>query len=217
VSELGSHHGHPHEQDAHDPAPRPPESTYANRVRAVEALLIEKGVLTAEEIAHQQLVMSRRTPETGARMVARAWTDPGYRALLHHDFPRAAAAVGVDASGIVRFEVFENGPDVHHMVVCTLCSCYPRAIIGNPPDWYKSAPYRSRAVSEPRAVLAEFGLQIPPKVRVEVHDSSADLRYMVVPARPAGTEQLTEDELTALVTRDCLIGVAVPTYEPESA
>lgn len=214
--EQGHEHGHEHGAGTHDGSPPPEESSYANRVRALEALLIGKGVLTAEGIARQTRAMSRRTPETGARMVARSWVDPEYRSLLHDDFPQAAAAFGVDASGVVKFEVFENDAEVHHMVVCTLCSCYPRAIIGNPPDWYKSAPYRSRAVTEPRAVLAEFGLELPDHVRIEVHDSTADLRYMVVPARPPGTEELSEEQLATLVTRDCLIGVAVPTYGPST-
>ncbi|HET8616890.1 MAG TPA: nitrile hydratase subunit alpha [Actinomycetales bacterium] len=193
----------------HDPGPRVGLSPFAARSRVLAALLVEKGVLTQDEIRRQVAATERRSPETGARIVARAWVDPRFAALLREDFAAAVAQVGVDASGLVQFEALFNTETVHNVVVCTLCSCYPRAIIGNPPDWYKSTAYRSRTVREPRAVLAEFGLHLPPEVTVRVHDSTADLRYLVVPRRPSGSEGLSEEELAALVSRDCLIGVAV--------
>jgi nitrile hydratase len=143
--------------------------------------------------------------------------DPEYKALLLSDTKAAALKLGIDASGPVEFVTVENTPEVHNLIVCTLCSCYPRAILGVPPDWYKSFSYRSRAVDEPRAVMREFGLELPEKVHVAVHDSSADVRYMVLPMRPPSTEGMGEDELTGLVTRDCLIGATVPRFEPVRA
>ena len=183
---------------------------YARRIRAMEELLIERGVLTKEDVRRQIEYMEARTPANGARMVARAWVNPEYKALLLSDTKAAAQELGIDASGLVEFVTLENTPEVHNLVVCTLCSCYPRAILGVPPDWYKSFDYRSRAVDGPRAVMREFGLEIPEDVRVAVHDSSADVRYMVLPMRPPGTESMGEDELADLVTRDCLIGASIP-------
>ena len=187
---------------------------YARRIRAVEVLLVEKGVLSKEDVRRQIEYMEARTPANGARMVARAWVDPEYKALLLSDTKAAALKLGIDASGPVEFVTVENTPEVHNLIVCTLCSCYPRAILGVPPDWYKSFSYRSRAVDEPRAVMREFGLELPEKVRVAVHDSSADIRYMVLPMRPPSTENLGEGELGSLITRDCLIGTTVPRSEP---
>jgi nitrile hydratase len=187
---------------------------YARRIRAVEVLLVEKGVLTKEDVRRQIEYMEARTPSNGARMVARAWVDPEYKALLLSDTKAAALKLGIDASGPVEFVTVENTPEVHNLIVCTLCSCYPRAILGVPPDWYKSFSYRSRAVDEPRAVMREFGLDLPENVRVAVHDSSADIRYMVLPMRPPSTEGMGEDELASLITRDCLIGTTVPRSEP---
>jgi nitrile hydratase subunit alpha len=187
---------------------------YAGRIRAIEALLVEKGVLRKEDMRRQIEYMEARTPANGARMVARAWVDPEYKALLLSDTKAAALKLGIDASGPVEFVTVENTPEVHNLIVCTLCSCYPRAILGVPPDWYKSFNYRSRAVEEPRAVMREFGLEIPEKVRVAVHDSSADVRYMVLPMRPPSTEGMGEGELASLITRDCLIGTTVPRFEP---
>jgi nitrile hydratase len=149
------------------------------------------------------------TPARGARLVARAWTDPAFKARLLADAPAAARELGVEP-GQTQLVVVENTPERHNLIVCTLCSCYPKSILGIPPDWYKSREYRSRAVREPRAVLAEFGTELPAEVAVHVHDSTADLRYLVLPMRPAGTEDLDEETLAALVTRDSMIGVVVP-------
>ena len=185
---------------------------YARRIRAIEALLIEKGVLTRDDVRRQIEYMEARSPANGARLVARAWVDPGFRSRLLSDTKAAALELGIDASGPVEFVVVENTPRVHNLIVCTLCSCYPRAILGRPPDWYKSFNYRSRAVKEPRAIMREFGFEPPDEVEVVVHDSTADARYMVLPMRPPGTEDMDERELAALVTRDSLIGVSVPRY-----
>jgi nitrile hydratase len=176
----------------------------------MEELLIEKGVFTSEEVRRQISYMESRSPENGARMVARAWVDPKYKSLLLSDTKAAALEIGVDASGPVEFITVENTPEIHNIIVCTLCSCYPRAILGRPPDWYKSADYRSRTVREPRAVMREFGYEPPEGVSVAVHDSSADMRYMVLPLRPSGTSGMSEAELATLVTRDSLVGVSVP-------
>jgi nitrile hydratase len=183
---------------------------YARRIRAIEALLVEKGVLTKEDVRSQIEYMEARSPANGARLVARAWVDPEFKARLLSDTKAAARELGIDASGPVEFVVVENTPSVHNLIVCTLCSCYPRAILGRPPDWYKSFNYRSRAVKEPRAVMREFGFEPPENVEVLVHDSTADMRYMVLPMRPPGTQEMGEEELAELVTRDSLIGVSVP-------
>jgi nitrile hydratase len=178
-----------------------------SRVRALESLLLEKGLLASDAV---DLVIQRYADDTGpmigARAVARAWTDPGYRRLLLEDSKAALAAFGLDY-GLLR--VVENTPTIHNLVVCTLCSCYPWDVLGLSPTWYKSPPYRSRAVREPRLLLREeFGLDIPEGREIRVWDSSAELRYMVLPERPPGTETLDETELTSLITRDALIGVA---------
>jgi nitrile hydratase len=187
--------------------PRPESLALLDRlVAALEA----KGIVTEAEIAERQAQTDKAGPETGARMVARAWTDPGYRALLLADGKAAAEAMGVSMAGAPPLGVLENTPGRHHLVVCTLCSCYPRAVLGYPPNWYKSFAYRSRAVREPRAVLAEWGLHLPDSVEVRVVDSTADYRWMVLPMRPAGTEGWDPARLAAIVTRDCLVGVAVP-------
>ena len=185
---------------------------YARRIRAIEALLVEKGVLTKEDVRRQIEYMEARSPANGARLVARAWVDSGFKSRLLYDTKVAAQELGIDASGPIEFVVVENTPRVHNLIVCTLCSCYPRAILGRPPDWYKSFNYRSRAVKEPRAVMREFGFEPPEDVEVVVHDSTADMRYMVLPMRPPGTENMGEEELAGLVTRDSLIGVNVPRH-----
>jgi nitrile hydratase subunit alpha len=199
-------HGHPHQAIQYEGSP------YAARIRAIETLLLEKGVLTEPEIQDRLSYMEARSPANGAKLVARAWVDPAFKERLLSDTKAAALELGIDASGPVEFVVVENTPRVHNLIVCTLCSCYPRAILGRPPDWYKSFAYRSRAVREPRAVMHEFGFEPPEDVEVVVHDSTADMRYMVLPMRPAGTADLDEEELAQLVTRNDLIGVSVPRY-----
>lgn len=187
--------------------PRPESIALLDRLMAA---LEAKGVVTQAEIAERQANTDKASPETGARMVAKAWTDPAYRALLLSDGKAAAEQMGVSMAGAPPLGVLENTPGRHHLVVCTLCSCYPRAVLGYPPNWYKSFAYRSRAVREPRAVLAEWGLNLPDSVEIRVVDSTADYRWMVLPMRPAGTEGWDEARLAALVTRDSLVGVAVP-------
>jgi nitrile hydratase len=174
------------------------------------AALTAKGIVTEEEIATQITRTDRASPETGARMVARAWTDPAYRELLLRDGSAAAEAMGVSMAGAPPLGVLEDTGGLHHLVVCTLCSCYPRAVLGYPPHWYKSAAYRARAVRDPRAVLAEWGTVLPDGMELRVVDSTADYRWMVLPMRPAGTEAWDAARLAALVTRDALVGVALP-------
>lgn len=187
--------------------PRPDSIALLDRLMAA---LVARGVVTEAEVAERQANTDKASPETGARMVARAWTDPAYRALLMSDGKAAAEEMGVSMAGAPPLGVLENTPGRHHLVVCTLCSCYPRAVLGYPPNWYKSFAYRSRAVREPRQVLAEWGLNLPDSVEVRVVDSTADYRWMVLPMRPAGTEGWDAARLAALITRDALVGVAVP-------
>jgi nitrile hydratase len=211
-------HGHAHEHGhdgghGHHHGPKAPDHddglTYFRAMEiALRELLISKDIFTADDVRRAVEAMDSRVPENGARLVARAWCDPAYKARLLADGSAAAREMGFDV-GTLRLMVIENTPAVHNLVVCTLCSCYPRMLIGLPPAWYKSAAYRSRAVREPRAVLREFGTNIPDHVEVRVHDSTADMRYMILPLRPAGTEGWTEDRLVPLVTRDSLIGVAI--------
>ena len=176
---------------------------------SLRELLVEKGVVSEQAVSDAVEDMRRRGPETGARVVAKAWVDAEFKRLLLENGTRACEAMGIDVPA-TRLVVVENTPQVHNMIVCTLCSCYPRMLLGLPPDWYKSRNYRSRAVREPRAVLAEFGLKLPGDMVVRVHDSTADMRYMVLPMRPAGTEGWDEARLATIVSRDCMIGVAVP-------
>ncbi len=189
-------------------APARPDSIAA--LDRLLGALKARGVVSEEELAARQASTDRASPETGARMVARAWLDPEYRALLLRDGKAAAEAMGVSMAGAPPLGVLEDTPARHHLVVCTLCSCYPRAVLGYPPHWYKSFAYRARAVREPRAVLAEWGTALPHSVDVRVVDSTADYRWMVLPMRPAGTEGWDEDRLTALVTRDALVGAELP-------
>jgi nitrile hydratase len=193
---------HPHEQTATSP--------YAARIRAIEALLLEKRVLTEPEVQDRISYMEARSPANGAKLVARAWIDDEFKELLLSDGKAAASELGINPDHPAEFVVVENTPKLHNLIVCTLCSCYPRAILGRPPDWYKSFEYRSRAVREPRSVMREFGFEPPDDVEVLVHDSTADVRYMVLPMRPSGTEHMDEEELAGLVTRDSLVGVSVP-------
>ena len=196
--------GHHHGETMHERSP------YASRIRAMEALLVEKGVLTEPEIQDRIAYMESRSPANGAKLVARAWTDSRFKQLLLTDAKAAAREIGLDPTHEAELIVVENTPEVHNLIVCTLCSCYPRAILGRPPDWYKSFEYRSRTVREPRSVMREFGFEPPEGVEVAVHDSTADARYMVLPMRPLGTEGMDEADLAALVTRDALIGVSLP-------
>lgn len=206
-------HDHAHEEIGLSEAVSP----YAIRIRAIEELLIEQDVFSKEDIQEQVEYMEARSPANGARLVARAWVDPKFKSRLLSDTKAAALELDIDASSPVEFVTLENTDEVHNIIVCTLCSCYPRAILGRPPDWYKSFNYRSRTVVEPRAVLKEFGLEIPANKKIAVHDSSADIRYLILPQRPEGTEHLSEKELATLVTRDSLIGTDVPNYEPTDA
>jgi len=208
-------HDHDHTQDhahVHRYPPRPDQDDTLTYYRAMEAavreLLIDKGVLTAEDVRRQVENMDGRNAGRGAKMVARAWLDPAYKQRMLANGSEAAEEIGLDV-GPLKLVVVENTPTVHNVIVCTLCSCYPRMLLGLPPDWYKSRNYRSRVVREPRAVLAEFGTVIPDDVLIRVHDSTADMRYLVVPRRPKGTENWSEAELAMLVTRDSMIGVAL--------
>jgi nitrile hydratase subunit alpha len=204
-------HDHAHDHDhPHDPIGHDGEPPAAARVRALEELLVEKGVITREAVRQGVDWLVSRSPADGARLVAHAWADPEFKQRLLADARAAATELGLDAGPSPKVVAVENTGEVHHMVVCTLCSCYPRALLGPPPAWYKSLSYRSRAVSEPRAVLAEFGVELDPDVELRVLDSTADVRYLVVPERPEGTDGLSEAELAALVTRDSMIGVAQP-------
>lgn len=195
-------HGHPH--------PRHELGYYARRIYAIRELLLEKGILTEEDIRCQIDYMEAKSPADGARLVARAWVDSEFKARLIADPKATCAEMGIEATTINEFVVLENTEQVRHMVVCTLCSCYPRPILGRPPDWYKSFNYRQRAVIDPRGVMREFGQDLPQDVEVRVHDSTADIRYLVLPLRPRGTDQMSEAELANLVTRDSLIGVVDP-------
>jgi nitrile hydratase subunit alpha len=189
---------------SHNPEPQPYP---ALRAQAIESLLVEKGLISSDAIdALVDLFERDIGPLRGARVVARAWRDPAFKARLLSDANAACDELAIEGLR-TRLVVLENTPQVHNMVVCTLCSCYPWAVLGLPPSWYKSPPYRSRAVAEPRAVLREFGVDLDPDVEVRVWDSSSEVRYMVLPERPAGTDGMTEDELAALVSRDAMIGV----------
>jgi nitrile hydratase len=182
---------------------------YERLALGLRELLIEKGLVTADEIRRQIELIDSRTPTLGARVVARAWVDPAFRRRLLEDATAAVGELGVTMYDDTRLVALENTPRVHNLVVCTLCSCYPRTVLGLPPDWYKSRAYRARAVRDPRGLLAEFGTVIPEDVEVRVHDSTAALRYLVLPLQPPGTEGLAEDALARLVARDSMIGVAV--------
>lgn len=210
----GHSHGHDHDHDGHRHPPLQPDdvsspSRHELMILAMRELLVEKGILTTEAIRKGLETLDSWQPSRGAEIVAKAWTDPQFKARLLADGNAAAAELGINA-GDAKLTVVENTETVHNVIVCTLCSCYPRAVIGLPPDWYRSKSYRSRVVIEPRKVLAEFGTVVPDDVAVRVHDSLADLRYLVLPRRPAGTEGWSADQLAAIVSRDCLVGVAVP-------
>lgn len=176
---------------------------------ALRELLIEKGLVSADALRRQIEILDSRSPALGSRVVARAWLDPAFKARLLADGSTACEEMGITMYDGTKLIVLENTPEVHNLVVCTLCSCYPRPVLGLPPDWYKSRAYRSRAVRWPRSVLAEFGTNLPDDVEVRVHDSTAAMRYLVLPMRPVGTEDFDEDALADLVTRDAMIGVAL--------
>jgi len=179
------------------------------RVKALESLLVEKGIVDPAALdALIDAYEHKIGPRNGARVVARAWTDPGYKQRLLTDATAAIAELGFSGAQGEHMVALENTPKVHNLVVCTLCSCYPWSVLGLPPVWYKSAPYRSRAVIDPRGVLREFGVDLAEDVEVRIWDSTAEVRYLVLPERPKGTEKMTEDELAALVTRDAMVGVA---------
>jgi nitrile hydratase alpha subunit len=217
--EHAHHHDHHHGHD-HAPHPTREDDDVAlgqaeAKFLALKSLLIEQGVLTAEEIRRRQEQNERVTPHQGARMVAKAWVDPAFKARMLKDGKAAAIELGIEVTE-AELMVIENTPSCHNLIVCTLCSCYPRSLLGEPPSWYVSKAYRSRAVREPRKVLREFGLSFPDSVELRVHDSNADLRYIVLPMRPHGTDSLSEAELAALVSRDCLVGAALPGPQHET-
>ncbi|HET9206162.1 MAG TPA: nitrile hydratase subunit alpha [Burkholderiaceae bacterium] len=205
---MSAHHDHEHSE----------LSPMDLRVRALETVLGEKGYI--DPAALDVLIDTYQTkvgPRNGARVVARAWRDPAYKAWLLRDGSAAIASLGFQGRQGEHMVVLENTPAQHHMVVCTLCSCYPWPVLGLPPTWYKSAPYRSRAVRDPRGVLAEFGVTLPEGTAIRVWDSTAEVRYLVLPMRPVGTEGLSEDELAALVTRDSMIGTGLALAPPARA
>ena len=212
---MAHDHIHPHRDHGHDPHAAVneahgvrPESALLER--ALRELLIEKNVFTAADVQRQIELTESRKPELGARVVAHAWTDPQYKEWLLRDAKAAIESfLGIDLNLTPELVVVENTPERHHVICCTLCSCYPRTVLGIPPAWYKSAEYRARVVSEPRAVLAEFGTQLPAAVEIRVVDSTADMRYMVLPRRPGNTGRMSEAELVPLITRDSMIGVTV--------
>jgi nitrile hydratase len=204
-------HGHDHghvDPHAHHPEHHQPMSYHEKLTTAVLELLVEKKLLTYEAVSQEISAIEGRTPEIGARLIAKAWNDPAFKARLLADGNAGCAEVGLDM-GDTHMVVVENTPQLHNVVVCTLCSCYPRGLLGLPPSWYKSMAYRSRIVREPRAVLEEFGLTLPADVTVRVLDSTANTRYIVIPLRPAGTDGWSEEQLAGLPTREAMIGTGV--------
>ena len=207
---MSEHEHHDHDGHHQEHAQRVP-SALELRVRALEALLTEKGYI--DPAALDVLIDEYQTkigPRNGAQVVARAWVDPEFRRWLLKDATSAIASLGFSGRQGEHMVAVENTPEVHNMVVCTLCSCYPWSVLGLPPTWYKSAPYRARAVKDPRGVLEEFGVELPPSTQIRIWDSTAEVRYLVVPQRPAGTEHLSENGLANLVTRDSMIGTGLP-------
>jgi nitrile hydratase len=205
---LPHHHGHHHHDHGHDDHSHLSEIEL--RVRALESILVEKGYVDPAAVdAIVETYETRVGPRNGAQVVAKAWTDPAFRDWLRRDATAAIASLGFTGRQGEHMVAVENTPDEHNMVVCTLCSCYPWTVLGLPPVWYKSAPYRSRAVIDPRGVLAEFGVTLPESTRIRIWDSTAEVRYLVIPMRPEGTEGMSEDELAELVTRDSMIGTGL--------
>ncbi len=218
MSSGDHHHDHGHAHDHHDhdhphPGVRKDHDDTLTHYKAMEIavreLLIEKGIITNDDVRAAIELIDGRSPELGAKVVAKAWVDPAFKARLLDDGSKAVAELGINVA-VMKLLVVENTEKLHNVIVCTLCSCYPRPLLGLPPDWYKSRAYRSRMVSEPRKVLQEFGLKVEKQVQVRVHDSTADMRYMVLPMRPPGTDGWGEARLASLVTRDSMIGVALP-------
>ena len=212
---MGEDHGHDHNdigsEDDHPGLQWDVSlSDRAKRSLAMQELLIEKGLITTDELEAATNNLRRRTPADGARVVAKAWVDPEFKQRLLADARSAVYELGYTLTQDAELSVLENTEDVHHVVVCTLCSCYPSSLLGPPPDWYKSFGYRSRVVKDPRSVIGEFGLILDTKIEVRVHDSTADIRYLVLPMQPTGTSQFHENQLAELVTRDSMIGVSVP-------
>jgi hypothetical protein len=205
---MSNNHDHSNEEHAeitHDEKP----GYYEILEISIREILIEKQLIKAEEIRKQIEVLDSRSPVLGSKLVAKAWLDDAFRERLLADGNSAAEEMGITIYDDTAFTVLEDTETLHHMIVCTLCSCYPRAVLGLPPDWYKSKEYRIRAVHEPRAVLKEFGTVIPNSVQIQINDSTANQRYMVLPLRPKGSENFTIDQLEAIVTRDAMIGVAL--------
>jgi len=205
-------HGHTHDHATPHPTREDDdlEMTPAEaKFLALKEMLIEIGMVTPAEIMQRLEYNSRGTPHYGAKMIVKSWLDPEFKKLALNDGRAAAQALGIEITD-AELMVIENTPQTHNLVVCTLCSCYPRWLLGEPPAWYVSKAYRSRAVKEPRQVLKEFGLSFPEEIEVRVHDSNADLRYIVMPMRPEGTEGMSEEELVALIPRDALVGAALP-------
>ena len=217
------HHDHTHDDHGHDHAhddghAHPPQrdhdadamSAYEVLEEAVRSLLIENGVLTTAEIAGQVDLMDSRSPALGAKVIAKAWAEPQFKKRLLDDTRGALAELGINIGTLADYRTVENTAKVHNVIVCTLCSCYPKLLLGIPPAWYKSMAYRSRVVIDPRGVLDEFGVKLAPAVEVRVHDATADLRYIVLPMRPKGTTGWSEAQLAGLVTRDSMVGTALP-------
>ena len=211
TDERGTHdHDHDHDHDHPGTTPDVNETGYYELMaEAMKELLIEKGVVSADDVRRNLEFLDSRDPAEGARIIARAWTDADFKKRLLEDGTKAVGELGFPM-GDAELIVVENTSDVHNMIVCTLCSCYPRTVLGLPPDWYKSKSYRARAVVEPRSVLKEFGTELPSDKTVRVHDSNADMRYLVLPEQPDGTEGWSEEQLTAIVTRDAMVGVTLP-------
>jgi nitrile hydratase alpha subunit len=205
-------HDHDHAEISHSARPQ----YYEIMETAIRELLVEKKMIAADEIRRQIEVLDSRTPALGAKVVARAWSDPEFKSRLLANGRRGCEELGISFYDDTQLIVLENTEKIHNLIVCTLCSCYPRPVLGLPPDWYKLKPYRARAVIEPRAVLAEFGTIIPDDVEIRVSDSTAMVRFLVLPLRPEGSEGFTEDELAALVTRDAMIGVIPVTLDSRS-
>ena len=200
-----------HDESAHEGMQPDAElSLPARRVLAIHELLVEKGIIGVDEVRERAEAYRSRSPSDGARVVAKAWSDPAFKKRLLADARAAVYELGYTLTHDAELAVVENTESVHHLVVCTLCSCYPTSLLGPPPDWYKSFAYRQRAVVGPRSVMREFGLELDEDIQVRVVDSAADLRYLVLPRRPRGTDGMTEEELAVLVTRDSMIGVSEP-------